>query len=142
MIGAAETSLKNWQIAVKRDESVQPPPPPLADALHGNFIRKKDSVISGPNSLDSASAPRQIDSNDSTVNETKYRGTRSRRKVDFSITMFSDQVETWYKVSDEECSKHDEGTPLLTLNERRKTHHRIPREEETRANEEATLDSL
>ena len=118
MIGTADETYQNWTMAFKRIKSAQRPPPPLADALHGNFI-VRNREVDDYGSASSTSLPLQINTDDSTMNGVKFRATRSRRKVDFSIKMFADQVEEWYKENDKESSQ-DEGTPLLTLSQRRK----------------------
>ena len=122
MIETADAIYHNWEMAFKRVKSADRPPPPLAEALHGNFIarRRRGDLGSSPSSLGSGSVPLQINSDDSLVNGVRYRGTRSRRKVDFSITMFAGDVDKWYE-EDDESARADEGTPLMTFSQQRRT---------------------
>ena len=118
MVQAAEDTYENWRKSVKASKGVSPlerPPPPLAEALHGSFIAKERmrGFDNGTTSLGSASTLIEVNTNDSLMNGLKFRATRSRKKVDFSIKMYADQVEQWYKESDDQSSQ-EEGTPLLT----------------------------
>ena len=122
MIEAADATYNNWEMAFKRVKHVQRPPPPLADDLHGSFIvaQREASNDRGSAVSSSASLPLHINTDDSLMNGVRYRAMRSRRKVDFSMKMFADQIEQWYREHDEKCSSQDEGTPLLTLGPRRR----------------------
>ena len=121
MIEAADATYHNWEMAFKRVKHAQRPPPPLADDLHGSFIvAQRDANADIGSASSSASLPLHINTDDSLMNGVRYRATRSRRKVDFSMKMFADQIENWYKEHDEKSSKQDEGTPLLTLGSRRR----------------------
>ena len=123
MVKATEDTYEDWKKAVKVAKgikSLERPPPPLADALHGNFIanKKMQRMNNGAasSSYGSASTPIQINTDDSLMNGVNFRATRSRKKVDFSIKIYADQVEQWFKESDEK-NLQDEGTPLLTTSQ-------------------------
>jgi len=113
MIETAERTFKNWETVCKQIKSPNRPPPPLADALHGNFMIGRETPTSSMSN--GTSAPVNVNSD---LCDSVYRGTRSRHKMDFSIIMYSEKVRQWYEQSDLESrinTQGEDGTPLKTV---------------------------